>query len=49
MSDTLTREQMAAKLGVPEHQLDYSPNAPRLNRKMRRKLAKLARGKGSSK
>jgi hypothetical protein len=45
MSDTLTRAELAAKLGVPEHRLDYSPNAPRLNRKMRRKLAKLSRGK----
>jgi hypothetical protein len=45
MSDTLTREELAKKLGVPESRLDYSPTAPSLNRKMRRKLAKLARRK----
>jgi hypothetical protein len=41
----LTREELAAKLGVPEHRLDYSPSAPRLNRKMRCKLAKVVRRK----
>jgi hypothetical protein len=44
-AETLTRAELAAKLGVPEHRLEYSPSAPRLNRKLRRKLAKLARGK----
>lgn len=42
----MTRAELAAKLGVPEHRLGYSPSAPRLNRKMRRKLGKLMRMKG---
>lgn len=45
----LTRKEMAEKLGVPEHRLDYSPTAPRMNRKMRRKVAKLMRKKAKAK
>ena len=43
MAETLTREELANKLGISEAKLHYAPTAPRLSRKLRRKLAKLQR------